>query len=119
MNYVLSICRTLLLRLLKFIVMITVCTHFVACVWYVLGCPAGTCQSKTWAEATFMGRFVSDADRYCVSLYWAVATMTTVGYGDFSATNVLVCMRKIFLYAAQCFNSIDNRLIAMIEGYFL
>ncbi len=79
--------RTLLLRVLKFIALITLCTHFVACVWFVLGCPAGTCQPNTWAGATSMDLA---ADKYCNSLYWAVTTMTTTGYGDFLATNALV-----------------------------
>ena len=83
--------RTLLLRLLKFIVMITLCTHFVACIWYMLGCQADRCQRNTWAlTASLVDSSASDADHYCNSLYWAVATMTTTGYGDISATNVQV-----------------------------
>ena len=85
------ICRTLLLRLLKFIVMISLCTHFVACIWYMLGCQADRCQRNTWAlTASLVDSSASDADHYCSSLYWAVATMTTTGYGDISATNVQV-----------------------------
>ena len=88
----LNLChRTLLLRLLKFIVMITLCTHFVACIWYMLGCQADRCQRNTWAlTASLVDSSASDADHYCNSLYWAVATMTTTGYGDISATNVQV-----------------------------
>jgi len=70
--------------------MITICTHFVACIWYVLGCQAGVCQPNTWAQGPFIDHTSSDADHYCHSLYWAVATMTTVGYGDYSATNIQV-----------------------------
>ena len=42
--------RTVLIRLLKFIVLISLSAQFVACIWYVLGCQAGTCKSGTWAE---------------------------------------------------------------------
>ena len=84
--------RTLLLRILKFIVMISLCTHFVACIWYMLGCQADRCQSNTWAlTVSLVDSSATYADHYCNSLYWAVATMTTTGYGDISATNVQVC----------------------------
>jgi len=83
--------RTVLIRLLKFIVLISLCTHFVACLWYIFGCQAGKCHSSTWAlTAELLDMSTSDADHYCTSLYWAVTTMTTTGYGDLSATNVQV-----------------------------
>lgn len=41
--------RTRLIRILKFIVLISVSTHFVACIWYLLGCNVGKCNSGTWA----------------------------------------------------------------------
>lgn len=83
--------RTVLIRLLKFIVLISLCTHFVACLWYIFGCQAGKCHSSTWAlTAELLDTSASDADHYCTSLYWAVTTMTTTGYGDLSATNVQV-----------------------------
>lgn len=78
--YCLLYCRTLLLRLVKFTVLISVCTHFVACLWYILGCQAGTCHSGTWAStASLVNTTVDDADHYLNSLYWSMATMTTTG----------------------------------------
>ena len=57
----------------------------------MLGCQADRCQRNTWAlTASLVDSTASDADHYCNSLYWAVATMTTTGYGDISATNVQV-----------------------------
>ena len=75
--------RTLLLRLIKFTVLISVCTHFVACLWYILGCQAGTCRSGTWAgTASLVNTTIDDADHYLNSLYWSMATMTTTGTPD-------------------------------------
>ena len=37
----------------------------------------------------FVNTPVKPSLHYCTSLYWAVATMTTTGYGDLSATNGL------------------------------
>ena len=72
--------RTLLLRILRFTVLISVCTHFVACLWYILGCQARTCHSDTWAStANLVNTTMNDADHYLNSLYWSMATMTTTG----------------------------------------
>jgi hypothetical protein len=73
--------------------MISMCTHFVACIWYMLGCQAGRCQQNTWAVTTttsLLDPTTTHADHYSDSFYWAVTTMTTTGFGDISATNVQV-----------------------------
>ena len=46
--------RTVLIRLLKFIVLISLSTHFVACLWYLLACQIGECNPNTWAEVAGM-----------------------------------------------------------------
>ena len=80
--------RTLLLRLIKFTVLISVCTHFVACLWYILGCQAGTCRSGTWAgTASLVNTTVDDADHHLNSLYWSMATMATTG-----PTDIMLCL---------------------------
>ena len=45
---------------------------------------------------------------YCNSLYWAVATMTTTGYGDYSATNVqeMIYATAIMIYGKLLFGFI-------------
>ena len=100
----LYLCRTVLIRLLKFIVLISLCTHFVACAWYVFGCQAGECHSNTWAlTAQLVNTTVTDADHYCNSLYWAVTTMTTTGGCGMSGHMTFLQGQQVWQPMTVCF----------------
>jgi CRP-like cAMP-binding protein len=78
--------------------------HIIGCGWYwtstLGGCgdddKCGTWMHDYWGDEW---RTVDPATRYSVSLYWALATMTTVGFGDVSAhasSNLEMSMSVLF-----------------------
>ena len=61
---------SMLLRMVKFVAGVAVACHLVACIWSTLASPPGVPAP------------VPASVRYATSIYWAVSTMTSTGYGD-------------------------------------
>ncbi|EHA8592606.1 Potassium channel KOR1 [Cocos nucifera] len=82
-------------RIVKLIVVELYCTHTAACIFYYLATtlPASM-EGYTWIGSLKLGDYsyshFRDMDigkRYLTSLYFAIVTMATVGYGDIHAVN--------------------------------
>lgn len=79
-------------RLVKLLALIFITGHVAACVWVYVdlaqrslaGDAAGSPGSLTWADDYGIGTETTAA-QYLSALYWAYATMTSVGYGDVKA----------------------------------
>lgn len=74
-----SISHTLV-RLLKFLAMLTLSVHLAACIWH------WTAKSQDYDPTTWISR-TNNIDtpiyrKYIISLYWALVTLATIGYGD-------------------------------------
>lgn len=70
------------IRVLKFSIIVTLFTHITACIWYTIACPSDSgCSNSSWV---FKQNTTSN-QAYADSLYWAMATTTTTGYGDYRA----------------------------------
>ncbi|XP_071851243.1 uncharacterized protein [Apostichopus japonicus] len=80
-------------RLTKTFVTVVVIIHFFASLWYFIACPPwehGECLQGSWASALkYSKNTTSDLDRYGDCLYWAVATLTSTGYGDIHAHSLV------------------------------
>ena len=96
--------------------------HFIACIWW--GFSSLTSDPGTaWFEnpAIVGGIDVRNgpiALRYLWSLYWAIATMTTVGYGDVHASNTNERIVNIFILfiGASVFGFIVANVSAIMEA---
>ncbi|XP_071956713.1 uncharacterized protein [Antedon mediterranea] len=86
--------NTVAIRTIKYTTYAGLSIHFLACFWYLLSCSGRhgdtipTCDNGTWAAQLEPSSYISEKstlDAYIVSLYWAVATTTSTGYGDISA----------------------------------
>ncbi|XP_059644240.1 potassium channel SKOR-like isoform X2 [Cornus florida] len=83
-------------RIVKLLVVELYCTHTAACIFYYLATtlPASK-EGYTWIGSLQMGdykyahfREIDLWKRYVTSLYFAIVTMATVGYGEIHAVNI-------------------------------
>ncbi|KAL8125438.1 hypothetical protein AgCh_012942 [Apium graveolens] len=88
--------KYLFCRIVKLIVVEMYCTHTAACIFYYLATtlPAEK-EGYTWIGSLKLGdysysnfREIDLWTRYITSLYFAIVTMVTVGYGDIHAVNL-------------------------------
>ncbi|KAL7160750.1 hypothetical protein ACSBR2_041415 [Camellia fascicularis] len=86
----------LFVRIMKLFVVELYCTHTAACIFYYLATTMPPSKERyTWIGSLQMGdysyshfREIDLWTRYVTSLYFAIVTMATVGYGEIHAVNV-------------------------------
>jgi len=72
-------------KLLKFLLSVSVCVHVSSCLWYFTA-RLTNFEPTCWVMKYKM--YDESTERlYLMSVYWAVTTITTVGYGDITPGN--------------------------------
>ena len=74
-------------KLLKFLLSVSVCVHVSSCLWYFIA-RITNFETSSWVVKTNLYE-ESQFRIYLASVYWAVTTLTTVGYGDITPGNDL------------------------------
>lgn len=101
-------------HLIWFIISFILLIHLFCCLWVFLG----KYEEYNYRNWIYSGNYMDfdNFELYSVSLYWAVTTLTTVGYGDITAhslTEMVVCcivmIIGVFLYS-YTIGSITNLL---------
>ena len=66
----------------------TPCCHVFGCMWYFFGTfgeVGGVAVDGGWIEARGLTNTTSNQERYITSFYWAIVSLSTVGFGDITA----------------------------------
>jgi hypothetical protein len=111
------------LRITKLFISVIIITHWIACIWFFFAF-IDDFPEDSWVVT--LGIKNSSATRqYIYSLYWAVTTMTTIGYGDITpnrdieyilSTIIMVLGASIYAFIigniASLFSNLDSAKIA-------
>lgn len=110
-------------RITKLFITVIILTHWIACIWFFLAF-IDNFPPDSWVVALEIEN-ASVIRQYIYSLYWAVTTMTTIGYGDITpnrdieyvaATMIMIVGASTYAFIigniASLFSNLDSAKIA-------
>jgi hypothetical protein len=90
-------------RTIRIVLYLIIAAHVFACFWYFIGMSELKQQSASWLSVSW-GKYFSTSvenygirEKYSISFYFAIVTITSVGYGDITATTVTEAMFCILI----------------------
>jgi CRP-like cAMP-binding protein len=119
------------IRLWKFAIGISFVWHWITCGWFLVGKLSQTHGYPNWLDKEFLRveDWSSDLEgiepikwgfssQYIVSAYWAIMTLTTIGYGDVSPQNEVERLYCIFcmVTGALIFSYVVGTMCTLVQG---
>jgi potassium voltage-gated channel Eag-related subfamily H protein 8 len=114
-------------KIFRLIIIAIVVTYFTGCFWFLFGRRANSDADMASEDGTFNlangvdmnNPDVSDYDRMILSCYFALTTLSTVGYGDMNpkSTNEMIFGIGIMLCGVAFFSFIMGSFIEIISNF--
>jgi voltage-gated potassium channel len=104
---------------------IIIMVHWIACMWYYVGVHAAD-NGKSWVNHMLVeegGNFDPHRDafaRYWFSVYFVLETMTTVGFGDITPTNLMEVLftSVLLLLSCPCLGYLTGRVVEVTMSFY-
>lgn len=107
------------IKLLKFIVMIVMVAHWMACIYYLAGTMSAPANAhESWINSHEYPEYYNFWDMYVLALYWAIMTITTIGYGDVPSGTTAERVVSIFcmILGACLYSYIVGTVTTVVQG---
>ena len=103
-------------RLIYFVLTFIFGLHLSACLWIIIG-NLELGNQMTWMDGELIK--LDSSDQYLRSLYWAVTTITTVGYGDISGVNNTerIFCTLVMIIGVISFSFASGSLSSILQNY--